>query len=50
VYITASFGVAACEPGVPVQEVVDRADRALYQAKQTGRNRVQVWTPGAAAA
>lgn len=50
VYITASFGVAACEPGVPVQEVVDRADRALYLAKQMGRNRVQVWTPGAVAA
>ena len=37
--VTASFGVAEFEPGDNVESVLRRADRALYQAKQTGRDR-----------
>lgn len=38
--LTASFGVAASEKGGEQQELVARADKALYQAKQLGKNRV----------
>lgn len=38
--ISASFGVASFRKDVSPSEWLDRADRALYQAKETGRNRV----------
>ena len=43
--VRASFGVAAVEPGqnATVDEIVDRADEALYAAKGMGRNRVTTW-------
>jgi len=37
--ITFSAGVAECAPGEDLHLAMDRADRALYQAKQTGRDR-----------
>ncbi len=40
VLITFSAGVAQREPGENADVVMKRADVALYQAKQTGRNRV----------
>jgi diguanylate cyclase (GGDEF)-like protein len=40
--ITASFGVAECEPGDTPSDIIKRADRALYKAKEMGRNRVEV--------
>jgi diguanylate cyclase (GGDEF)-like protein len=42
--VTASFGVAQLEPEETVEQVLDRADRAMYGAKNAGRNRV-VCTP-----
>jgi diguanylate cyclase (GGDEF)-like protein len=39
--VTASFGVAVLEATHPVEESVDNADKALYQAKSAGRNRVR---------
>lgn len=39
--ITASFGVAPLDATRPVEESIDRADKAMYQAKAGGRNRVE---------
>ena len=38
--VTSSFGVAEYNPGEPISGMLKRADMALYQAKQEGRNRV----------
>jgi len=41
--LTVSVGAAACEPGSTARdwkEVLEQADKALYQAKAQGRNRV----------
>lgn len=40
VRVTMSFGVAAYHPGEPIPEWITRADRRLYHAKHSGRNRV----------
>jgi len=40
IQITASFGVAEFRPGDNPTTVIKRADKALYRAKQDGRNRV----------
>ena len=40
--VTASFGVADSDDRASCEEVIDDADKALYQAKQAGRNRVEI--------
>lgn len=39
--ITASFGLALIRPGESFADLLDRADAALYQAKESGKN--QIW-------
>jgi diguanylate cyclase len=41
--VTASFGLAELTAEVPVEQSIDRADRALYVAKEAGRDRVVGW-------
>lgn len=44
VTITASFGVANMDVGMAgVSQLLDHADKALYTAKQSGRDRVVTW-------
>jgi diguanylate cyclase (GGDEF)-like protein len=43
-YVTASFGLAEMHPRRPVEEAIADADMALIQAKENGRNRIELWT------
>ena len=56
--VTVSIGCAALvpTPGTRVQQLIELADQAMYEAKRSGRDRVcvvdpdaHVWSPGAAA-
>jgi len=40
--ITASFGLAAFDPAEPLTRLLNRADAALYAAKNMGRNRLHL--------
>jgi diguanylate cyclase (GGDEF)-like protein len=44
--VTFSFGLASAHPNLKssVQELIDRADQALYQTKQGGRNNYSIQT------
>lgn len=42
--LTVSFGVAAFEPQDDMNSLLKRVDDALYQAKEQGRNRVEILT------
>ena len=41
VQLNISLGVAAARPGEALSSLIERADAALYRAKQRGRNRVE---------
>jgi diguanylate cyclase (GGDEF)-like protein len=45
--VTASFGLALIETesSLTLEQMIDRADQALYQSKRDGRNRITVWQP-----
>ena len=45
-YLTFSMGLETLMPSdnIPRSDLFDRADKALYQAKHEGRNRIQVFT------
>ena len=40
--VSASIGVAAWKPGEQIDQLLRRADGALYEAKRNGRNRVEI--------
>jgi len=42
--LTLSIGISLYEKGVDAEEMVRRADKALYWVKQHGRNQVKAWT------
>lgn len=42
VRVTASFGVAPLDAGSPIEDAIERADQALFRAKASGRNSVEV--------
>jgi len=44
-HATASFGLALLDPGVGVEESIERADQALLLAKTAGRNGAISWDP-----
>ncbi len=45
--VTASMGIVSYpEHGEIQQELIEKADQALYVAKETGRNRCQLWEEG----
>ncbi len=44
IQVTVSIGIASFSPsGMKKEQVIDYADRALYRAKNDGRNRVEVY-------
>ncbi len=43
--VTASIGLAELRPGEPLEALIDRADRAMYVSKTSGRNRMTVSDP-----
>lgn len=45
--VSCSFGVAVAEPGGAIDDLLRRADAALYAAKHAGRNRVMLFNPNA---
>ena len=47
--VTTSVGVAVFEAGISADETLKRADQALYESKQAGRNRVTAFVSGKAA-
>ncbi len=48
--LTVSIGIALCGPGDSAGAALQRADEAMYLAKQRGRNRVEMSGPAAPAA
>jgi len=41
--MTCSFGIAQVDPDATVEQIIERADQALYEAKRSGRDRACVW-------
>jgi diguanylate cyclase (GGDEF)-like protein len=42
--VTVSVGVSSTENGVSFEDTLDRADKCLYKAKKSGRNKVVVYS------
>jgi diguanylate cyclase len=48
-HVTASFGIAPLDRDLSVEESIEHADKALYQAKAAGRDRCLAWDVSIAA-
>jgi diguanylate cyclase (GGDEF)-like protein len=47
--VTISVGLALMpDHGTDINQLIEKADRAMYRAKENGRNRVEVWEEGIA--
>lgn len=44
IHATASFGLSLLEVDHPIEQSIDYADKAVYRAKEAGRNSVKVWS------
>ncbi len=44
--VTCSIGVAIWSGDESIRTIQEKADRALYQAKESGRNQVVLWPDG----
>lgn len=44
IQISTSFGIAPLEADTPVEHSIEQADKAMYQAKLTGRNCTQIFS------
>jgi diguanylate cyclase (GGDEF)-like protein len=42
VHATASFGISSFPDSAALTELLDHADRSLYEAKRAGKNRIVV--------
>ena len=40
---SASFGIAQAQAGMQLEQLIGQADKALYQAKEGGKNRIEVF-------
>jgi diguanylate cyclase (GGDEF)-like protein len=49
-HLTVSFGLTLLDSDASVEEAIDRADKALYVAKTTGRDRTVIWDASMSAA
>lgn len=45
IYVTASFGIAELNPTLSIEECIEHADKAMYEAKKAGRNCTRLWEP-----
>lgn len=45
IHLTVSFGLTLLAADVPVEQSIDRADKAMYAAKSAGRNCTRIWDP-----
>ncbi|MBT5658750.1 MAG: diguanylate cyclase [Rhodospirillaceae bacterium] len=45
--VTVSFGIAPINGDISLKENMEQADKALYMAKEQGRNKVSLWQEGA---
>lgn len=43
IHVTVSLGAAHYEAGLTAQDLLERADRAMYRAKAAGKNTVRLW-------
>jgi diguanylate cyclase (GGDEF)-like protein len=43
--VTVSIGIGESQPKLSSDEIINQADKALYRAKRSGRNRIETGVP-----